>query len=163
MTDTTPPLPAALAAFEGTWRGKGSGHYPTIDPFEYVEVVELLQGPKPFLEYRSRTRDAGTGEPRHTECGYLRVAGETIELLLAQPTGYVEIHRGEVGAGAVDFTEIATDRSPDAKPVHSVHRRWAVEGDTLVYDLWMSHADTPTTHHLHAELHRETAPPAEGA
>jgi len=30
-----------------------------------------------------------------------------------------------------------------------------LDGGTLVYDLWMAHADTPLTHHLHAELRRE--------
>ena len=47
---TVPPLHSMcepLASLLGTWRGKGSGHYPTIDGFEYFE--EVLSFPSHLL------------------------------------------------------------------------------------------------------------------
>jgi len=78
-----------------------------------------------------------------------------VELLVSQPTGFVEIQRSRLTHGVLDFVTVTLQRSADAKPVHEVKRRWVLDGGTLVYDLWMAHADTPLTHHLHAELRRE--------
>lgn len=154
MTDAHDPL-GDLRQFAGTWIGGGDGHYPTIDDFSYEEEIEFTPMPgKPFLAYRSRTWAPGRERPLHTENGYLRRAGDSVELLVSQPTGFVEIHRGDVEGGVLDLTMLTVERSPDAKPVHEIRRRFAVDGDTLAYDLWMTHADTPLTHHLKAELRR---------
>lgn len=152
MTDD--PL-GCLAPFAGRWTGGGDGHYPTIDDFSYDETVEFATVPgKPFLMYVSRTRHRTEGRPLHTENGYLRRSGDDVELLVSQPTGFVEIQRARPDDGVLDFTPVTLERSPDAKPVHELRRRFVLEGDVLVYDLWMAHADTPLTHHLHAELRR---------
>ncbi|MCB8912922.1 FABP family protein [Rhodococcus rhodochrous] len=144
-----------LAPFAGRWTGGGDGHYPTIDDFAYDETIEFATIPgKPFLMYVSRTRHRTEGRPLHTENGYLRRSGDDVELLVSQPTGFVEIQRTSPAGGVLDFTTLTLERSPEAKPVHEVRRRFEVDGDTLVYDFWMAHADTPLTHHLHAELHR---------
>ena len=58
--------------------------------------------------------------------------------------------------GTLALTRLTLAASPDAKPVHDVRRVMRVQGDTLTYDLWMAHGDTPLTHHLHATLHRAT-------
>ncbi|NLV78930.1 MAG: FABP family protein [Rhodococcus sp.] len=145
-----------LAPFAGRWVGGGDGHYPTIDDFTYDETIELSPMPaKPFLMYVSRTKHRVEGRPLHTENGYLRRSGDDVELLVSQPTGFVEIQRSRLTHGVLDFVTVTLQRSADAKPVHEVKRRWVLDGGTLVYDLWMAHADTPLTHHLHAELRRE--------
>jgi hypothetical protein len=145
-----------LGLFVGTWIGGGAGHYPTIDDFEYEEEVEFTALPgKPFLAYRSRTWSPARERPLHTENGYLRpTGGGVVELLVSQPTGFVEIQRGPLTDGVLDFTLHSLAASPDAKPVHDVRRRYVVEGDVLSYDVWMAHAETPLTHHLKAQLHR---------
>lgn len=154
MTDIDPL--GDLAGFEGRWVGGGDGHYPTISDFSYDEVVEFTSVPgKPFLMYVSRTRHRSEGRPLHTENGYLRRAGTDVELLVSQPTGFVEIQRATFVDGVLDFTTVSLERSEDAKPVHEVRRRLVLDGDTLRYDFWMAHADTPLTHHLRAELVRE--------
>ncbi|MFD4294596.1 FABP family protein [Rhodococcus sp. NPDC058505] len=154
MGGTIDPL-GELGVFAGTWVGGGDGHYPTIDDFSYEEEIDFTATPgKPFLAYRSRTWSPGRERPMHTENGYLRRAGDAIELLVTQPTGFVEIQRGDLIDGVLDLTPVALAASPDAKPVHEIRRRITVDGDALSYDLWMAHADTPLTHHLTARLRR---------
>ncbi|AQA20996.1 hypothetical protein BTZ20_4591 [Rhodococcus sp. MTM3W5.2] len=158
MTDVTAALAplGVLAPFAGHWAGSGEGHYPTIEDFAYDEQVNLTPIGKPFLTYLSRTRKPGGGPPMHTENGYLRLTGgDSVELLVSQPTGFVEIHQGEVRDGVLEMTALTLSRSPNAKPVHEIRRRWVVAGDLLTYDMWMAHDATPLTHHLHAELRRQ--------
>lgn len=140
----------------GRWAGTGSGHFPTIDNFEYSEEIVFAPTPKPFLTYSSRTRGLPDGRPLHMESGYLRpVPGNMLELLITQPTGFVEIHRGSIDAdGTLAFTLSTLAASPDSKPVTDVRRVVRVHEDMLTYDIWMAHDQTPLTHHLHAELQR---------
>lgn len=158
MNDTGTELLAPLrdlAPFAGTWIGSGAGHYPTIDAFSYEEQIDFLPGGKPFLTYLSRTWKPGPGTPMHTENGFLRTVPDgNVELLISQPTGFVEIHRGDVRDGALELTLSVLESSPDAKAVHEIRRRFVLSGDVLRYDLWMAHDRTPMTHHLSAELTR---------
>lgn len=87
---------AILAPLVGTWTGRGSGDYPTIDDFAYLEDVTFSHVGKPFLSYTQRTR-SDDGAPMHSETGYLRVpeAGR-IELVIAQPSGITEVDEGTV-------------------------------------------------------------------
>lgn len=155
MTEQQPNVPEPLAAWAGTWTGSGRGFYPTIEDFEYEEEITLVPTGRPFLLYTSRTWAPGRTRPMHTETGYLRVTdGGAVELLLTQPTGINELHRAEPTGDELDFAMVDLGRSPEAKTVHATRRRWRLIGDRLAYDFWMSHADTPMTHHLEAELDR---------
>ena len=66
------PHPALepLTFLLGTWRGGGAGHYPTIEPFEYVEEISFVHVGKPWLLYTQRTRHAVEDRPLHAETGY---------------------------------------------------------------------------------------------
>ena len=162
MTDLHPDL-APLAVLVGTWRGRGHGDYPTIDPFDYLEEVTFGHVGKPFLAYGQRTRSATTDAPLHTEAGYLRpgATSEAVELVLAQPTGVAEVHTGtltrDAGTTVLAFRCDSPGLTPTARPVTVVARRLRVTEDTLDYDLWMGHDQTPETHHLVATLHKEPA------
>jgi hypothetical protein len=157
---------APLAGLVGTWVGEGHGHYPTIDDFAYREQVTVGHVGKPFLAYAQRTRHPDTGAPMHAETGYLRPVPHAdqlgIELVLAHPFGVVEVEEGTVSAGddgevvlALETTTVGVTTT--AKDVRGLRRRFVLAGDTLSYDVWMAHADTPMTHHLAAVLHRDTA------
>lgn len=146
----------SLAFLVGTWKGPGSGRYPTIEPFEYVEEAVFTPGPgKPFIAYRQRTRRAGEGEPLHSESGYIRPGGpDGVELVIAQPTGIVEVHTGEIGSNQVRFRSRDVRLSPTAVEVSRVERCITVDGDTMRYQLWMAAVSQPFQVHLEAELSR---------
>lgn len=155
--------PNGLEPLLGGWQGPGEGHYPTIEPFRYVERVSIdrLAG-KPFLSYRQRTWRPDTQAPMHSETGYLRPVGDDrVELLVVQPTGFVEIHVGRFDGRVLDLQQVSLARTPTAKQVRSVRRRFVVVDDVLAYDLWMAYADVAETHHLHAELRRTDPEPVE--
>jgi THAP4-like, heme-binding beta-barrel domain len=148
-----------LARLIGSWAGEGEGRYPTIDPFRYREEIQFGHAGKPFLSYRQATVNLATGLPAHAEAGYLRsVAPGRVELVLAHPTGIVEVSEGEVldepdglALHLVSATVLAT---PTAKEVTSVERRLSLAGDVLRYQVAMAAVGQPLQHHLAAELHR---------
>lgn len=156
MSDSSSNVLGPLAAFAGTWRGSGAGHYATIDSFVYDEEIELSPSGKPFLFYRQKTFAPGGGRRMHTEAGYLRLAGtDHVELVIAQPTGILELQRSPADARVLEFTQHTLGISPDAKQVLGVRRRFELtDPNTLTYDLWMAYADVPMSHHLRATLNR---------
>lgn len=154
MADLHPAL-EPLAFLLGTWSGRGAGEYPTIEPFTYTETIELSHVGKPFLAYTQRTRDAVTGEPRHAEAGYFRPVGtDQVELVVAQPSGIVEVHSGTLVGRSIELSTVAVATSPSAKEVSAVQRRIEVDGDTLRYVVEMAAVGQPLQHHLRAELTR---------
>src|ERR1700752_226980 len=141
-----------LAPLLGAWEGRGSGEYPTIEPFEYLEEVAFSHVGKPFLAYGQKTRDATDGKPLHAETGYLRVPRPGhVEFVLAHPSGIPEI---EVGTFTVDGTPIELDMTaaqigltPTAKEVTALGRRFRVDGDELSYSLQMGAVGQPLQGH----------------
>jgi hypothetical protein len=153
------PDVAVLAPLLGTWDGTGSGDYPTIDDFEYVESITFGHVGKPFVSYTQRTRHPETGAPMHGESGYLRVpVPGSIEIVMAQPTGLAEIYEGAVvGTESmvvidVRSTTIAATRT--AKEVSITERTINVSGDELHYTFRMAAVGQPLQHHLTATLRR---------
>src|SRR6202022_3235757 len=148
----------ALAPLLGVWRGSGSGEYPTIEPFDYLEEVSFSHVGKPFLIYGQKTKAAADGAPLHAETGYLRVPRPgQVELVLAHPSGVTEI---EVGTYTADGTTIELDMTaanigltPTAKEVTALGRSFRVDGDELSYSLQMGAVGHPLQHHLRAVLH----------
>ena len=157
-----PPLHDALAPLAGllgTFSGHGRGDYPTIEAFGYEETVTFGHVGKPFLAYAQRTAHPETGAPMHAETGYLRHVGDGhLELLLAHPTGIVEVEQGRIETAAdvvaLELETTTVGLTGTAKDVRALRRRFILDGDELRYDLWMAHADTPMTHHLAARLRR---------
>ena len=149
-----------LAIMLGEWRGSGIGHYPTIEDFEYTEEVVIGHSGKPFLTFGQKTKNAKTGEPLHSEQGFVRVIDDKLlELVLAQPSGIVEIHQGSFASNesacVINLESIEVATSPSAKPVHGVQRLLRVESDTLTYDVSMAAMNQPMQHHLAAILERQ--------
>jgi hypothetical protein len=153
------PDVAVLAPLLGTWEGCGTGEYPTIDDFAYVESITFSHVGKPFVAYSQRTRHPDSGAPMHAESGYLRVpVPGSIEIVMAQPTGLAEIYQGAVVGGEVplviDVRSTSISATPTAKEVTATERTISVTGDDLRYTFRMAAVGQPLRHHLSATLHR---------
>jgi THAP4-like, heme-binding beta-barrel domain len=145
----------AFAVLGATWRGTGRGEYPTIAGFVYTEELVIVPVPgRPLAHWRSTTREAATGEPRHAESGFLRATQEGVELVVAHGFGVLEAAIGSFDDTvlALRCTELMGTAS--AKRVDEVERRYELNGDTMRYQVSMAAVGLPLTHHLSAELHR---------
>ncbi|AKK30103.1 peroxynitrite isomerase [Mycobacterium sp. EPa45] len=154
------PDVAVLAPLLGTWTGDGTGEYPTIETFAYLEEIVIGHVGKPFLTYAQRTRAGDDGRPLHAETGYLRVPSPgRIELVVAHPTGVTEIDEGTLSVDdeglviQVDSTSIGLTAS--AKSVTALSRSFRITGDKLVYSVRMAAVGVALTHHLAATLRRQ--------
>ncbi|KAA8960452.1 peroxynitrite isomerase [Mycobacterium sp.] len=150
----------ALAPLLGTWTGRGSGEYPTIEPFEYLEEVVFSHVGQPFLIYSQKTRTTTDGKPLHAETGYLRVPQPGhVELVVAHPTGVTEIEVGTYTLSGdvieLEMTASSIGLSPTAKEVSALGRSFCLEGDKLSYSLRMGAVGQPMLHHLSAVLLRQ--------
>lgn len=153
------PDVAVLAPLLGTWEGSGTGEYPTIDDFAYLESITFAHVGKPFVAYSQRTRHPDTSAPMHAETGYLRVPRPgSIEIVMAQPTGLAEIYEGAVVGGdaplVIDVRSTSINATSTAKEVTITERTISVTGDDLHYTFRMAAVGQPLRHHLSATLHR---------
>ena len=157
MADLHPSI-TALTPLLGTWSGRGSGDYPTITPFDYLEEITFAHVGKPFLSYTQRTRSPD-GQPMHAEAGYLRVPKPgVIELVLAQPSGVTEVDEGTVAADGtavvIELASVSVGLTGTAKDVGAVHRSIRVDDDELTYSVSMAAMGRPLQQHLTATLYR---------
>jgi hypothetical protein len=154
---------APLSFLLGRWEGFGKGHYPTIEPFDFIQELTFTHNGKPFLIYTSKSwlleKDGGKGRPLGTETGYWRPQPDNrVEVLLAHPTGIVEIYLGEVSGTRVEMATDAVARTASAKPVTAGKRLYGLvdsqrEGEKdLAYAYDMAAMGQPLQPHLWARL-----------
>lgn len=144
-----------LAFLLGTWVGEGRGEYPTIESFGYGEEVRWWHVGKPFLAYSQRTWSLDDGRPLHSEAGYWRTQPVgRVELVLAHPTGIVEVEEGQVEGTVIELGTTHTARTSSAKDVRALSRHLEVHRDVLSYQLAMAAVGQPLQHHLAGALRR---------
>jgi hypothetical protein len=144
-------LPAPLyplAWLIGSWAGVGViGYPPVIDEAQFGQEVEFSHDGRPFLSYRSTTwlldDDGNQVRPLTSESGYWRPLAERddeateLEVMIAHPTGVVELYIGAVKGPRIDLATDAVVRSATAEEYSAATRLYGlVEGDLLwAYDI----------------------------
>ena len=154
---------APMSFLLGRWEGAGIGGYPTIESFRFGQEVEFSQNGKPFLSYLSRTwqldEEGHIGAPLATESGYWRPRpGGQVEVMLAHPTGIVEIYLGEVTGTRIDMATDLVARTETAKEVTAGRRLYGLAGGDLAYAYDMAAMGQPLQPHLSAQLKRVGGP-----
>jgi len=148
-------LTARISFLLGTWQGAGKGEYPTIEPFAFEEEIRFAHIGKPFLTYTQRTWHPEKKMPMHSEMGYFRpLENGGIEIVIAQPTGIIEIQEGTVDGQTITTRSTVVAKTTTAKDVSQIERTITVDGDVLRYTARMAAMGQPLQHHLSAELKR---------
>jgi hypothetical protein len=150
----------ALLPLVGTWEGAGRGEYPTLDPFDYRELLEVDGSPEsPFLHYRQQTwRDQDGGEVgSHVETGFISLdENQGVNVLNAEGSDRVEVLTGTMaerdGVLVLDLRSVVL--AHDERMISS-WRQIEVEGDELRYTMGMATTRVPEgANHLTARLTR---------
>lgn len=148
------PTCAHIAFLLGTWRGEGTGRYPTIDDFNYREEVVFSHIGKPFLRYEQKTWGED-GAPMHSEVGFWRPQPNSrIEIVLSHSFGAAEIQEGTVVGQTIDLESKAISATSSAKRIDQTRRRYRLEEGALSYSLDMAAVGQPLAAHLEARLER---------
>jgi hypothetical protein len=95
--------------------------------------------------------------PLAMETGFWRPQpNREVELVLAHPTGIVEIYLGEVDGAKVELRTDVVARTSTAKEYASGHRLYGLVGGELLWAYDMSAMGESLRSHLSARLRRET-------
>jgi hypothetical protein len=150
---------APLAWLVGSWEGAGVVGYPTIESVHFGQEVEVTHDGRPFLEWQSRTwllDDAGAKvRPLATELGFWRPVEEgQVELLLAHPTGIVELYYGTAEPAKIELRTDGVLRSPHAKEYNAGTRLYGLVNSSLMWAMDMAAVGQSLQSHVSAELKR---------
>ena len=167
MAEYHPDL-AHLSWLIGQWAGDGFIDYPSMDgKVSFRQELTISHDGRPFLLHHSRTwetdAEGNDVRPRAMEVGFWRPRpGNEAELLLAHPTGFIEMWVGKVEVTGIVDARItgarvimgadAIVRAESAKEVTAGQRMYGlVEGGLAwVYDMAaMGHG---MTSHIWAQL-----------
>jgi hypothetical protein len=162
-TDLPQPL-VPLAWLVGSWAGAGVVGYPSMDDVRFGQEIEFSHDGRPFLHYRSRSwlldDDGRQVRPLATETGFWRVGarhdqgGTELEVLLAHPTGFVEIYLGTVDGPRVELATDLVARTASAKEYTAATRMYGLVEGELLWVLDMAAVGQPLGSHASARLKR---------
>jgi hypothetical protein len=131
-----------LAWLVGRWHGSGEVSYPNVPRSAVVGDVEVGHDGGPYLMWRSTVLLAGSDQVWGTEQGFWRAPPDRpadmpegqfpVELLLADPAGYLALYAGSVAGGRIDLASDLMARTPDAAELNAATRLLGlVDGDLL--------------------------------
>jgi hypothetical protein len=159
LSSDLPPELVPLAWLIGRWAGAGVVGYPTIESANFGQEVEFRTDGRPFLHYSSQTwlldDDGQQVRPLASETGYWRPRPDgELEVLLAHPTGYVELYVGTVIGPRVELATDVVARTPSAKEYTAATRMYGLVDSDLMWVMDMSAVGQPLTSHVSAQLKR---------
>ncbi|XP_010918014.1 peroxynitrite isomerase Rv2717c [Elaeis guineensis] len=150
-----PPLHPAIAPLSfllGRWRGEGEGGFPTINSFRYGEELQFSHSGKPVIAYSQKTWKLTSGEPMHAESGYWRPKPDgSIEVVIAQSTGLVEVQKGSYDAEHKIVT-LQSELVGNAAKVKEITRVFKMADGNLSYVVQMATHLSSLQPHLKALL-----------
>jgi THAP4-like, heme-binding beta-barrel domain len=143
----------------GRWEGAGVVGYPTIESANFGQEIVFGHNGKPFLIYSSRTwlieADGTIGRPLAMETGYWRPQDDgALEVVLAHPTGIIEIYLGEVTGTKIELATDAVVRTATAKEVSAGRRLYGLIGPDLGWAYDLAAMGQPLQSHVSAQLRR---------
>ncbi|MDV3222096.1 FABP family protein [Intrasporangium sp.] len=149
-----------LAWLIGRWEGAGVLGYPTIESAHFGQEIEVTHDGRPFLKWESRAwiLDSATGEkvrPAAVESGFWRPMPDgEVELLLAHPTGILELYYGTVEPARIQLKTDGVLRSPGAKEYNAATRLYGLVESQLMWAMDMAAVGQKLQSHLSATLKR---------
>src|SRR6516162_5208887 len=151
------PAIASMTFLVGRGEGAGIGGYATIESVGLGQEVTFGHMGKPYLIYASRSwrldDDGNKVAPLAMETGFWRPQPDNkIEVLLAHPTGIMEIYLGEVSGTRIDLATDVVARTETAKTVTAGKRLYGLVGEDLAYAYDMAAVGQPLQPHLSAQL-----------
>jgi hypothetical protein len=151
------PELADLSWLVGTWRGLGVVGYPTITESRFEQEIAFSHDGRPFLAYESKAwlidDDGHRVKPSGRESGFWRATGgRGLEVVLAHPTGIVEVYVGESSFGKIDLATDVVARTSTAKEVTALKRLYGKVDDDLAYAIDMAAVGQPMQAHVSARL-----------
>ncbi|TKK90874.1 FABP family protein [Herbidospora galbida] len=146
-----------IAFLLGHWEGAGVIGYPTMESANFGQEIIFEHNGKPFLSYRSRTwlldQQGQKVRPLASESGFWRVQPERqIEVMLAHPTGIIEIYVGEVVFHKIELITDVVARTVTSKDYSAGKRLYGLVNGNLMYAYEMAAVGHPLQDHASAEL-----------
>lgn len=150
-----------IAWLIGAWHGFGVVGYPSMaESANFAQEVTFSHDGRPFLAYESRTWlvAAEGGErlrPSARETGWWRpLPDRRLEVLLAHPTGIVEVFTGEHAFHKIELGSDVVARTETAWEVTASKRLYGKVADDLAYAIDMAAVGHPMQAHASARLRR---------
>lgn len=149
-----------LAWLLGRWEGVGVVGYPTMESAHFGQAVEVSHDGRGFLRWDSRTwiLDSENGQrvrPSAVETGFWRPQADgEVELLLAHPTGIVEMYYGTMEPARITLKTDGIMRSPRAKEYNAASRMYGLVESQLMWVMDMAAVGQQLQSHVSATLKR---------
>src|SRR6202012_2664779 len=142
----------------GVW-GASCAASPNNKGCHFAQEVGSSHNGKPFLSYVSRTwrldAEGQIGEPLATESGFWRPRPDNqLEVMLAHPTGIIEIYLGEVTGTRIDLATDVVARTESAKEYTAGRRLYGLIGEDLGWAYAMAAGGPRLQSHMSAQLKR---------
>ncbi|XP_070539089.1 peroxynitrite isomerase THAP4-like [Ptychodera flava] len=148
MHDFIKPLSWLL----GRWQSEtATGMYPTIQTFQYNDVIEFSHVGQPMLNFSVKA--SMDGKPLHKESGYLRIKPGTSQVayLASHNFGIVEISEGTLDNSTIHLESHTIGRisfASEPAVLKIVRDIKLVAPDEIEQEVAMETSKTPLTKHL---------------